>query len=101
MTKEKFESITKWQDEAFPKSTARSRLIHLQQEVKETKKTLRIKGSVMAHEFADCFLLLYGAVHKAGMTLNEINTAIDEKMSINRKRKWGKPSNNGVYKHIQ
>jgi hypothetical protein len=34
------------------------------------------------------------------MDYDDISNAILEKMSINKKRKWGTPDENGVVKHI-
>jgi hypothetical protein len=52
-------------------------------------------------EFADCFILLFGAAASDGMSYDDICKAIDEKMEINFNRKWGKPNNDGVVNHIR
>ena len=101
MTKEQFKTITQWQDETFPDATALSKVEHLREEVEELAVDVALDLNSKTMEFADCFLLLYGAAAKAGMSYEDICNAIDEKMSINRKRKWGKPDKNGVVKHIE
>lgn len=52
-------------------------------------------------EFADCFILLFGAADIFGMSYEDICKAIDDKMSINYKRNWGKPDENGVVNHVK
>jgi hypothetical protein len=52
-------------------------------------------------EFADCFILLFGAANSAGFSYNEILKSIDEKMEINLTRKWGKPNEDGVVNHLK
>lgn len=46
-------------------------------------------------------MLLFGAAASFGMTYKDICAAVDEKMAINRVRKWGKPDADGVVKHIK
>jgi NTP pyrophosphatase (non-canonical NTP hydrolase) len=101
MTKEQFEIITKWQDETFPDASAFSKVEHLKEEVEELSIDVAINGLGMKMEFADCVMLLFGAAAKCGMSYEDCCNAVDEKMSINRKRKWGKPDENGVVKHVK
>lgn len=101
MTKEQFEAITAWQKETFGQATATSKTEHLKQEVEELLFDILHNEPNRRLEFADCFLLLFGAAHADGMTYEDICAAIDEKMEINRARKWGKPDKNGVVNHIK
>lgn len=106
MNAKQFNSITKWQDKTFPEATADSKMKHLKEELEEVqdaynKKFTDFDYHEMTLEFADCFLLLYGCAAKCGMDYEEICDAIDEKMRINKSRKWGKPDENGVVKHIK
>lgn len=100
MRPEQFEAVTAWQRETFPNATALSKVEHLKEEIEELKIDIAIDGLGKTMEFADCFLLLYGAASASGMSYEDICRAIDEKMSINRKRTWGKPDANGVVKHL-
>ena len=52
-------------------------------------------------EFADCFILLFGAAAADGMSYTDICSCIEEKMKINYKREWGEPDENGVVNHIK
>jgi hypothetical protein len=101
MTEQQFNYITAWQKETFPKATPFSKICHLEQEVAELKHDLIDKADGRRLEFADCFLLLFGAAHADGMSYNDILEAINEKMQINIKRAWGKPDENGVVNHVK
>lgn len=102
-----FIEICEWQKETFPDATTSSKLAHLAEELKEVNETYRawMDGTAteddVRHEFADCFLLLFGAANAAGMSYMDICVAIAEKMEINRSRKWGTPDANGVVNHIK
>ena len=101
MTPNQFERITKWQKETFGQSTALSKISHLYEELIELVDDIESNRLSKKLEFADCFILLFGAASADGMTYSDIVDAIDEKMSINYKRKWGKPNENGVVNHIK
>jgi len=101
MTKEQFEAITKWQNETFGEATPLSKLSHLKSELRELWEDLENKRESKNLEFADCFILLFGAAASDGMSYEDICNSINEKMSINYQRKWGKPDENGVVNHIR
>lgn len=103
MKKEQFESITKWQKETFGSATALSKIAHLKEEIKELEIELCFhdEPEKALMEFADCFTLLFGAADSYGLSYELICKAIDDKMAINRKRKWGEPKANGVVNHIR
>jgi NTP pyrophosphatase (non-canonical NTP hydrolase) len=99
MNKEQYESVTKWQNDVFTKSTVSSCINHLQEEVQELKDDWE-KGTLSHHEIADCFLLLFGVCNKAGMKYEDIVKTIDDKMEINQSRQWGEVNEKGYVKHI-
>lgn len=101
MTQEQFESIVKWQKETFGEATPLSKIAHLAEEVIELIDDLKTNNPERRFEFADCFMLLFGAAASDGMSYEDICNAIESKMKINYKRKWGKPDNNGVVHHIK
>lgn len=101
MKKEQFEAITLWQKQTFGQATPLSKLAHLKQEIEELEKDI-ISGEPKRHlEYADCFFLLFGCAAADGLTYEAIISSIDEKFSINKDRKWGKPDENGVVNHIK
>ena len=101
MNKRTFNFITNWQKETFPNSNANSKIVHLKQEVDELQSDVMYNSIDARLEFADCFILLFGAAKAHGMSYEDICAAIDEKMHINVNRKWGKPDKNGVVNHIK
>lgn len=101
MNSQQFLTVTKWQNETFEKATSLSKIAHLKREVKELKKDLKTNSPAKRLEFADCFILLFGAAASDGMTYEDIVNCVNEKMEINKSRKWGEPESNGVVSHIK
>lgn len=101
MNKRQFDEITKWQNETFGQATALSKIAHLAEELQELVDDLKVNAENRRLEFADCFILLFGAAASDGMNYEKILEAIEEKMLINYQRKWGKPNENGVVNHIR
>lgn len=101
MNERQFNEITEWQRNTFGQATALSKIEHLKEEVKELEADVASNATDKRFEFADCFILLFGAAACDGMTYYDILSAIDEKMIINRSRKWGKPNDKGVVNHIK
>jgi len=101
MNKELFKEVIEWQEETFGEATALSKVMHLKEEVEELAVDVVSKGPFRRLEFADCFMLLFGAAAADGMSYEDICEAVKEKMEINRKRTWGKPDENGVVNHIK
>lgn len=101
MDKKLFQKVTSWQNNTFGKATAHSKCCHLREEVEEVIESLEKSDEEdIREEFADCFILLFGAAASHGMSYEEINLAIEKKLKKNKTRKWGKPDSNGVVKHI-
>ena len=100
MDKILFQIVTAWQENTFVNATAHSKACHLREEVEELINDLETDNKDRRLEFADCFILLYGAAKADGMTYEDIGRAVEEKMKINKTRKWGKPDSNGVIKHV-
>ena len=51
-------------------------------------------------ELADCLTLLLDVAAHEFIDVDELLAASEEKMEINKKRKWGEPDENGVVEHI-
>lgn len=101
MTKQQFEKVTSWQLETFGFIPALPKVYHLEQEVLELQHDLATNSEGKRHEFADCFMLLFGAAASDGMSYEDIIQAIAEKHEINKLRKWGKPDDKGIVHHIE
>lgn len=101
MTENQFKYITKWQKDTFPASTSISKIHHLKQEVDELMLDVSAKSTERRFEFADCFILLFGAAYLDGMSYDDVLNAIQEKFEINKQRKWNSPDENGVVNHVK
>lgn len=113
MNKQLFREITHWQSKTFPDANTASKLAHLDDEVTELReaveklKLCRDSAEVelqlkdIESKFADCFLLLYGAAAKWGLSMKHIETIIKQKFEVNKNRTWGEPDERGVVNHIK
>jgi len=101
MTENRYEAVAKWQKETFPKASSLSKLAHLKLEVEELINDIKTDSHLKHLEFADCFLLLFGAAKAEGMTYKDILDCIDEKFDINQNRTWGTPNELGIVNHIK
>lgn len=71
-------------------------LAHLRKETKEIEK-----DPDDIEEWADAFLLLSDGLWRAGHSFEDLLKASKEKLEKNKRRKWGKPNNEGVVEHIK
>lgn len=101
MTEEQYIAITTWQNNTFTQATALSKIAHLRQEIEELADDIKNNNPNQNLEFADCFILLFGAANSAGMSYQNIIDAINQKMEINYQRHWGKPNEDGVVNHVK
>ena len=109
MTELQFIEISKWQKETFGQATPLSKLAHLAQEMVELKDAITNEDHTIDHEairktkmeYADCFFLLFGSAAAYGMSYKDICDSIQKKFEINKRRKWGKPDENGVVNHLK
>lgn len=92
-----FNKVVMWQNETFPHSTAESKIHHLREEVEELLEAIEIQDANVRLEFADCFMLLFGAAYKQGMVMEDIESAIWEKYHINKKRKAATKSTSMIF----
>ena len=113
--KETIQSIIQWHTETFPNATLEGQLKKFEDEVKEFWECGLLSEDA-ATELADCFIVACGIARFSnveainafsfvvGYLLNDkkltkmFNVAVDKKMQINRKRKWG--CNKGYYQHV-
>lgn len=100
MNKKQFKAITKWQKKTFKTAVPESVLMHLKDEIIELEKELFCGDRQnIKSEFADCFILLFGAAKLRGFDYKDICKMIDKKFDIIQKRTWNKPDENNIVKH--
>ena len=98
--------ILEWNESTFLGSTADGKARHCMKECNELKEALensiiyKLDGweQEALAEFADIFILMSAWAGMQGYSLEE---AIDEKMAINRGRKWGQMDSQGVVEHLK
>lgn len=105
------DEIRAWSDLQFDNGIFRpSRSLaiskHLQREANELTVALekyfesRCYEPVM-EELADVLILLLDVATHTGNDIEALVTAANNKMRINKKRKWGEPDAEGVIEHIE
>ena len=93
--KELYEKIGNISKELYPKSNSIHHMVKLKEEINEV-----IENPTDIVEYVDCFICLISAVHNSDISLSDIVEKINEKLEINKKRKW-KLMEDGTYKHIK
>lgn len=101
MRPKQFKEITDWQFRTFVNSTPLANIEHLKEEVEELRNAIFHEHGEqeIRHEFADCFILLYGAAAAHGISYDAITDLIQEKFEIIKQRQWQKADKNGVIRH--
>ena len=113
------DDIKQWSDETFgSQRTGKPIAHHLKKEIDEVIDAIEVlehdifntKGDVrrvywekhnrVKFELADCLTLLLDVASHENINVNDLLDASFEKLEINKKRKWGKPDENGVVEHI-
>jgi NTP pyrophosphatase (non-canonical NTP hydrolase) len=98
-----------WSLKNFPDATPRSSMLKLQGEAKEVLKEISKLEKFpdgddglgdLTMEYADCLMCLFDSVGRAGVSVEEIFEAFEEKLRINKARKWVKNKDN-TYSHIK
>ncbi|OHB92589.1 MAG: hypothetical protein A2Z57_03355 [Planctomycetes bacterium RIFCSPHIGHO2_12_39_6] len=109
--------IQKWSDSAFGKNRNSLPMVyHLKKEIEElitalldvcgmgvdvSDEALREKYHRVVMEYADCFMLLIDSAAHFPIGTGALLNAVEKKLEINKKRKWGEPDKNGVVEHIK
>ena len=112
--------IKKWSDNTFGKyRNGKPIAYHLKKEIDEVIDALNDfhqgiysngtdgvelyfgKRKRIKFELADCLMLLIDIAAHEGIDTNNLLDAMQDKLEINKKRKWGKPDQNGVIEHIK
>lgn len=80
----------RWSDHTFGSPSVRDHRGPLDHLKKEIEEALANPGDIT--EFADLLLLVFDAARRAGHRYWELKHAVIDKLNINQRRKWGKPS---------
>jgi len=108
--------ISEWSDDQFGEGQRNPAIAyHLLKEVhelieaikvfQETNSIVHVTKSekalkVLFFEYADCLMLLLDSASHMGLTADMLIDYAQQKLEINKSRKWGKPDENGVVEHI-
>jgi NTP pyrophosphatase (non-canonical NTP hydrolase) len=97
------DEIREWSDATFGERQRTIPILHhLIKEVPEAIEACKNpKNDNGVYELADCFMLLLDACNHYDVDAAMLITYTYNKLSVNRKRKWGMPDENGVIEHIQ
>ena len=91
------DEIEKWSDNQFgfnrPPTGSINHLIKEVQELKEEQYCLE--------EYADCLMLILDAARMAGYNCDNLFKATQDKLKVNKNRKWGPLDKDGVSEHIR
>lgn len=95
------DDIKAWTDVQFPEQSVLGKLSHLKEEITELQNAVDngIKADI-DDELADCWILLLNATSYLNYNEKDIKSIIDNKLAINKARKWGKPTREGIVHHI-
>ncbi len=109
--------ISEWSDDQFGEGQRNPAIAyHLLKEVhelieaikvfQETNSIVHVTKSekalkVLFFEYADCLMLLLDSASHMGLTADMLIDYAQQKLEINKSRKWGKPDENGVVEHIE
>lgn len=99
MPKETSATIAQWAETTFgPVDSLDVLARRAQQEILELREALARNASAteIAHEAADITIFLH---RLAALVGHDLSTAVDEKMAINRQRRW-QLSGDGVGQHL-
>jgi len=98
--------FTSFSLKTFEDATASSSLEKLEDEIKEVRAAfdndtrMGLNKLNLAKEYADCIMCLLDSAARKGLSIAELKSAFDMKLTINMSRKWVKNDNN-TYSHVQ
>jgi NTP pyrophosphatase (non-canonical NTP hydrolase) len=106
------DDISEWSDKTFEIGQRNPAILyHLIKEIPElieainnVQKLKEPDGDCfdkLLYEYADCFMLLLDSATHSGISARTLLRYIRKKLNINKRRKWGKPDENGVIEHLK
>ena len=99
------DDVAEWSDKEFgdDRILITGKLSHLMLEVPELIDSIKenqITKNVL-YKYADCFMLLIDSARLFGLNAETLINITKEKLSINKKRKWGELDSEGKAMHIK
>lgn len=94
-----WDALSEWSQATFGSDQERGPqgpLKHLAKEVQEA-----LENPLDAEEYVDCIFLVFDAARRAGFTYEQLRRFCNEKLKINKARKWGKPSPTEPVEHYR
>lgn len=88
-----------WSQSAFGSDYERGPqgpLKHLEKEAREAQQK-----DTDVFEYADCLFLIFDAARRAGFSLDFLLTACEQKLEINKARKWERPTSDEPVEHVR
>lgn len=98
MTNKLFKKVTEWQLKTFGTLGASVFIDKLKEEVLELSNEIEPSDEKLS-EYADCFIVLFGALNADCYTLLDLSKAIEKKHSINESSDF--ENVNGAFKRIK
>lgn len=91
-----------WSLETFKEATPLSSLAKLQDEMDEVANEIQHghDPADLVEEYADCLMCLFDSFGRAGITMEQIESAFEAKLAKNKARVWKKNDNN-TYSHVK
>ena len=89
-----FKQIGKLSEKIFPNADAVS---HLNKVIEEAKEAIACPIDV--YEYADIYIALLAAAHKAGIKPRQFKKFVKNKIKINKKREWTWDEKTKTYQH--
>jgi NTP pyrophosphatase (non-canonical NTP hydrolase) len=93
------ETITDWQEKTFGRVSVQRAFARFKEEVEELEWCIDSSDHTASsvNECADVLITLYAVVQALG---GDLHAAVDEKMKINRERKW-RVNGDGTGQHVK
>ena len=94
-----WDALAEWSRATFGSDTERDHigpLRHLAKEAVEAE--VRPADPV---EIADCLFLVFDAARRSGMTLDTLISVAEQKLLVNKARKWQKPTDDNPVEHVR
>ena len=88
-----------WSQRTFGSDELRGPLGPLKHLEKEAKEAQEKPDDLF--EYADCLFLIFDAARRAGMTLTQLLSTCEQKLEINKQRKWSKPTDDNPVEHVR